>query len=44
MEDTAIRDNVSLDSMIAIKIAEGYKEVSRTNHPAVGKIVTMVRQ
>lgn len=44
MEDTAIKDNVSLDSMIADKVAKGYKEINRVNHPAVGIIVTMVKQ
>lgn len=44
MEDTAIKEGISLDSMIKTKIAEGYKEVNRSNHPAVGKIITMKKQ
>ena len=42
-EDTAIGLGVSLKSLVNDKINEGYVELHRYHHPAVGKVVVMER-
>lgn len=41
VEDDALRQEVSLQSLVDIRINEGYVETSRHQHPAVGTVVVM---
>ena len=38
VEDDALRQEVSLQSLVDIRINEGYVETSRHQHPAVGTV------
>ena len=40
-EDKALSLNVSIDSLILEKKEQGFREVSRYHHPAVGLVVVM---
>ena len=40
-EDYALQLNVSIDSLIQDKEKEGFREVNRYTHPAVGLVVVL---
>ena len=40
-EDKALQLNVSIDSLIQDKEKQGYREINRYQHPAVGLVVVM---
>jgi hypothetical protein len=40
-EDYALQLNVSMDSLIQDKEKEGFREVNRYTHPAVGLVVVL---
>ena len=40
-EDYALQVNVSIDSLIQDKEKEGFREVNRYHHPAVGLVVVL---
>jgi hypothetical protein len=40
-EDYALQLNISIDSLIQDKEKEGYREVTRYAHPAVGLVVIL---
>ena len=42
-EDRALSLNVSIDSLIQDKEKQGYREINRYQHPAVGLVVVMRR-
>jgi hypothetical protein len=40
-EDTALRLNVSLESLVKAELAKGYTVIHTYTHPAVGKVYVM---
>jgi hypothetical protein len=40
-EDYALQLNTSIDSLIQDKEKEGFREINRYNHPAVGLVVVL---